>query len=49
VAIPENRGLTRGCGPQRGINEVWRLSHLSTWVLVEAARCFSGPAKQAVV
>jgi hypothetical protein len=49
LAIPGDGGLTRGGSTQRGVNSMSVLNQASTLVLVEAARCISGPAKQAVV
>jgi hypothetical protein len=49
LALPRDRGDTRGSGAHRGRN-AWRMRrHASVWVLVEAARCMSGPAQHAVV
>jgi hypothetical protein len=49
LALPRDWGDTRGSGAQRSINAWLMRRHASVWVLVEAARCISGPAKQAVV
>src|SRR5262249_130758 len=49
VALPRDGGLTRGGSTQRGGSDIAVLHYASAVVLVEAARCISGPATQAVV
>ena len=49
LALPRDWGEPRGSGAQRRINAWRRRRPISVWVLVEAARANSGPAKHAVV
>jgi hypothetical protein len=49
LALSRDRGDTRGSGAQSGVSAWLMRRHASVWVLVEATRGNSGPAKHAVV
>jgi hypothetical protein len=49
VALPRNRGHTRGCRTQSGVSGLSVLRQAVALVLVEAARYCSGPCQEAVV
>ena len=48
LALPRDRGDTRRGGAQRGVSTGGMRCHAAVGVLVEAARCITGPAQHAV-